>query len=179
MSDYSEYSRKKRWGGYDLHKRKRTSLTATSLIGGVLDKYRIRGDVRESRAVQAWGGIVGERIAARAWPHHIKEGVLLVAVENSSWMHQLSFMKDDIIAKINEAAGGPLVREVRLELAGRLNRRKGPDGKVVRPRVKRIKKKPPQATNPQHQRAIEADAGAVEDDELRAIIEKTRKRWDL
>ena len=171
--------KKSRWAGYDLDKRKRLSMPVTDAIGGVLDKYRVRGNVRESRAVQAWASIVGDRIAARAWPHRIADGTIVVAVESSSWLHQLSFMKDDIIAQINKAAGGALVSAVRFELAGRISRHGGPKRGVVRPRLRRIVKRPPASSTPAHQRAIEKDAEAVEDDELRAIIERTRKRWDL
>ena len=170
--------RRRRWRGPP---RKFRALGADELLGNVLDKYKVRGDVRESRAVQAWPQIVGQRIAGRCWPYHVRNGVLLVAVANSSWLHQLSFMKEDIVAKINEAAGGkvPLVTEVRFELAGRLQRRNPVEGHIVRPRPpKRVVKPPPPAKGARLE-SINRDSDAVDDPELRDIIASTRKRWDI
>jgi len=157
------------------------SLLAGELVDGVISKYRIHGNVQESRAVQAWPQIVGDRIAERCWPYHIREGVLLVAVSNSSWLHQLSFMKEDIVAKINEAAGGEtvLVKEVRFELAGRLAKRPSVEGHIVRPRPPPRTRKPPPPAAGANLAGIERDAESVDDPELREIIARTRKRWDL
>jgi len=157
------------------------ALPASQLVDGVISKYRIHGNVHESKAVQAWPQIVGDRIAERCWPYHIKDGILLVAVTNSSWLHQLSFMKEDIVAKVNEAAGGDtaLVKEVRFELAGRLQKRPSVDGHIVRPRPPPRTRKPPPPAAGARLESIERDAESVDDPELRDIIARTRKRWDL
>ncbi len=49
-----------------------------------------------------WKDIVGEIIAENAWPWYFRgEDVLVVAVSNNIWMHQLSFERNIIIENIN------------------------------------------------------------------------------
>ena len=72
-----------------------------------------------ARVLEAWPYAVGTRCARRAEPllerSALQErGLLVVGVQNSSWMHQLSFL--DIPALLNDQLGKPLVRKVRLEL---------------------------------------------------------------
>jgi predicted nucleic acid-binding Zn ribbon protein len=42
-----------------------------------------------------------------------REGTLRVEVEGSAWMHELGFLKRDLIIRINQHLGSDLVRDVR------------------------------------------------------------------
>ena len=168
--------------GRRKRRRRRDAVTAPvgDLVGGVLDKYRVRPNARRERVLIDWTGIVGERIAQRAYPIDMRNGVLVLAVKNSSWMHQLTFLKSDLLAKVNQALGGSELSEVRLELAGR----KPTQRSSVDPRIRRA---PPRAaTRPLPEPAegerldeIRRESEAVEDDELREIIVEARRKLDL
>src|SRR5690606_13139784 len=85
--------------------------------------YHLDDEVRRHRVLIDWLDIVGPRVAARTWPSPVRDGVLWVRVSNSSWLHQLSFLRDEIRMQVNAYLGGPpLVTEVRLHI-GRRGRR--------------------------------------------------------
>lgn len=67
----------------------------------------------EQKVLLAWPRAVGDRISTKCWPVKVVEkNVLLVASESSSWLHQLSFLEQQILEKLNR------------ELASEKNRRK-------------------------------------------------------
>lgn len=89
-------------------------------IGGIIDdvisQYRRESDGELTRVWQIWDGTVGEAIATNAQPAAFKGKLLLVHVTNSTWIHQLQFLKGDIISKINVALGKPLVEEIKFKI---------------------------------------------------------------
>jgi hypothetical protein len=149
------------------------------LIQTLLTEYHLSSEIRRHRVFTEWLDIVGPRIAARTWPSPIAEGILWVRVSNSSWLHQLSFLRDDLCARVNAHLGNPpLVTEVRLHL-GRRQRR---DDEDFEPRTagrfrayRRRRPLPPPATGAQLA-AIEAETACIEDDELRAVVREARRR---
>lgn len=68
--------------------------------------------LREMKIWQVWEDAVGQQIAAKALPAAFRDGMLTVRVSGSAWMQQLTMMKPQIIANLNNAAGEPLVREI-------------------------------------------------------------------
>ena len=97
-------------------KKKKEFVHIGSVIDNVIGQYRSKSDGELIRVWQIWDGAVGEAIAANAQPAAFKGKLLLVHVTNSTWIHQLQFLKDDIIAKINVALGKPLVEEIKFKI---------------------------------------------------------------
>jgi predicted nucleic acid-binding Zn ribbon protein len=68
------------------------------------------------------GSIIGDvlkqygRKAANAQPAAFKGDLLLVHVTNSTWIHQLQFLKHDIISKLNAALGKPMITEIKFKI---------------------------------------------------------------
>ena len=65
------------------------------------------------RAVEEWPRVVGARVGRHSRAVSFRNGALLVEVDGSAWMHELSFLKRDLIQKINRHLGMERVREVR------------------------------------------------------------------
>ena len=59
---------------------------------------------------------MGKAIAKNARPAAFKGKLLLVEVSSSTWMHQLQFLKSDIIEKINDAFGKEMVAEIKFKI---------------------------------------------------------------
>jgi len=89
-------------------------------IGDIIDKaiknYRIESDEELSHVWSLWNGLVGEAIAKNAQPAAFKGKLLLVHVTSSTWMHQLQFMKEEIKAKVNNALGKNLIKEIKFKI---------------------------------------------------------------
>ena len=49
-----------------------------------------------------WEEIVGDRLAKNASPHKLTNNILTIKVSNSAWIQQLSFIKLDLMNKLNE-----------------------------------------------------------------------------
>lgn len=163
----------------DRRPRRCEKTRAGDLIQELLADYRLSDEVRRHRVLIDWLDIVGPRIAARTWPSPIHDGVLWVRVSNSSWLHQLSFLRDEIRARTNAYLGDPpLVTEVRLHL-GRRGRRDQDDldpNTAARFRVHRRRASMRAPATGARLASIDAETAAIEDEELRAVIREARRR---
>jgi len=87
------------------------------LLPGVLGDLGLAEGLRAHRAVDAWRGVVGERLAACLRAVSIHNGVLLVETESSVWMHEIQFHKARILKRLEEECGEGIVRDLRCVLA--------------------------------------------------------------
>lgn len=71
--------------------------------------------LREGKIWLVWEKSVGEQIAARARPAGFREGILTVIVDNAPWMQQLTYLKKQIVAKLNENIGEELITDIYLK----------------------------------------------------------------
>jgi predicted nucleic acid-binding Zn ribbon protein len=85
----------------------------SSVLTRVLRKLDLEGELLGWRAVEEWGRLVGARVARRTRAVGFREGTLIVEVEGSAWMHELGFLKRDLIREINRRLGSERVRDVR------------------------------------------------------------------
>ncbi len=60
---------------------------------------------------------LGKTIAENAKPGSFKDGTLLVHVSSSVWIHQLSFLKQDMQDKLNHVLGKELVKDIKFKIA--------------------------------------------------------------
>ncbi len=63
------------------------------ILNTALQKYRPVKDTDMTRIWDIWETAVGQVIALNAKPHAFKNGVLIVHVSSSSWIHQLNFLE--------------------------------------------------------------------------------------
>lgn len=70
-----------------------------------------------------WEAIVGPDVAAHARPLTLRDGVLVIVVDQPAWATELNHLKADLLRRIGEAAGAAEVTEVRVRVAGPPSRR--------------------------------------------------------
>jgi predicted nucleic acid-binding Zn ribbon protein len=87
-----------------------------TVLPNLMKSIRSGSDAQLVRVWELWDGAVGETIAKNARPAAFKGKLLLVEVSSSTWMHQLQFLKADIIAKINDAFGQDAVNEIKFKI---------------------------------------------------------------
>lgn len=63
-----------------------------------------------------WSEFVGPTVSKNTEPVGFYRGTLYLCVRNSSWMQQLTFMKDHIKNSINEKLGRQFVKNIRFTL---------------------------------------------------------------
>jgi len=150
------------------------------LLDSVLEGYGLGEDLREHRIVAEWPSLIGKRVASRTWPSRIDAGVLFVRVSNSAWLQELSFLKDELVERINDRLGDPpVVTDLRFHL-GSTPRAHSAEIERARTRSRRPKLRrrplPAPARGGELARITAEVGGAVEEPELRnAILEARRK----
>lgn len=86
------------------------------VLRNTLAGYRRGADGELSRIFDLWTDAVGGAIADNTQPAAFKGRLLVVHVNSSAWLHQLRFLKADIIEKVNAALGKPLVDEIQFRI---------------------------------------------------------------
>ena len=66
----------------------------------------------EYRLHARWKEVVGEVLAVHTSPSRIKFRKLYITVENSMWLHQLTFLKKPILEKIHSTIGPGLLTDL-------------------------------------------------------------------
>jgi hypothetical protein len=117
-----------------------------------------------------WPKLVGPIVARVAYPAHFRGGTLFIDVADSVWMQELKFREGELIERLNEAIGEPLVRRLFLQLA----RTQPPD---LGPQVE-AKTAPPAVLplDPQQELALEREVAGVRDPQLREVLKDFRRR---
>lgn len=87
-----------------------------SIINKVLQTCRRESGDELLQVWSLWNSAVGEVIAKNAQPAAFKETTLLVHVTSSVWIHQLQFLKKNIIIQVNDALGKELVEEMKFKI---------------------------------------------------------------
>ena len=97
-------------------KRKAKFVHIGSLLDDVLKKYRHETNAELVQVWQVWDNIVGNVIAQNAKPAAFKGRILLVHVTSSTWIHQLQFLKKEMIAKLNDKLGKTLIEDLKFKI---------------------------------------------------------------
>ncbi|MCP4197198.1 MAG: DUF721 domain-containing protein [Proteobacteria bacterium] len=113
-----------------------------------------------------WNEIVGENLARRAIPRSLQGKILTIAVANSSWMQEMSYLKPALIEQFGEAVGENVVKDIRLVLSPSITTHRDNEPE---------KKSPPVIKEVVLPAEIVAAAEAVQDHTLRKNVEKALK----
>jgi predicted nucleic acid-binding Zn ribbon protein len=141
----------------DERKKMLRPLAVGDLLAAVFSGTPTEKRLSEGKIWLVWDAAVGEQIAARARPVSFRDGTLTVTVASAPWMQQLTFLKTQIIDKLNEKLGGEVVREIYLK-AGR--------AKTLSLQPEPAKKSRRQLTGDEVRRVAEQTA-SINDPELR------------
>ena len=87
-----------------------------SIIHDVLKTYRRESDGEMIQVWHVWDNIVGDAISKNAKPAAFKGRILLVHVTSSTWVHQLQFLKEEMIVKLNEALGKSVIDDLKFKI---------------------------------------------------------------
>ena len=64
-----------------------------------------------------WPELVGETLSEHSRPVAMKGKLLLVHVNSSVWLHEMRFIKSDLIDKINRLLGQQRVKDIKFKVA--------------------------------------------------------------
>ena len=91
-------------------------VKSENIIHAIREEYALDEKAVQYQALSRWPAIVGERVAEYTKPLYIVDGNLHVKCQSSVWSQELSFRKNEIIAKINEIMGISAVKDIRYKV---------------------------------------------------------------
>jgi predicted nucleic acid-binding Zn ribbon protein len=86
-------------------------------LEGLLKKLELDRRVLGWSVLDVWGEVVGPRIAANTRPATYRDSKLFVQVATTIWMHELSFMKEEILRRLNARLGEKVIEDIVFSLA--------------------------------------------------------------
>ena len=87
-----------------------------NILEGVLKNFRSEPNYVLPKIWRLWNEVAGETIASNARPAALKGKLLIVHVTSATWIHQLQFLKNDLMAKLNETLGQAQVEEIKFKI---------------------------------------------------------------
>jgi len=135
-------------------------ISLAAALDGVANRLGLSAKLAEQRLVRAWPQIVGEQIAAHTRPESIRFKKLYLIARNSIWLQQLSFLKPELITKVNAASGQELITDIALRV-----------GEVGEPHVEaqaeELKERPASPPSPELLAEAADHVEGIGDEELR------------
>jgi predicted nucleic acid-binding Zn ribbon protein len=86
--------------------------TIGEAIRKMLREYRLQPQLDEHRLRSVWQEIMGKTIATYTSDIVVRKGVLYLTIQSAPLKHELTYAKDKIVERINEAMGHEYVKEV-------------------------------------------------------------------
>ena len=82
------------------------------LIPALLEKLGLAQGLHDRQVVERWPEVVGPKIAEVTVAERIKDGKLWVSVSHPAWRNELTFMKRELIDRLNAAMGEEIVKDI-------------------------------------------------------------------
>ncbi|MGM0501540.1 MAG: DUF721 domain-containing protein [Bacillota bacterium] len=131
------------------------------LLNRALRQLGISKKVKKTQLLDTWSRVIGKDIQEHTEAKYFDRGTLFVNVDNSSWAHQLLFMKQNLMEKINNKLDEELVTEIRFKV-GHITKEDCDFSKEYKNETKKIE------LNPEEETKLQQTAESIADDNLKA-----------
>jgi len=118
------------------------------------------------RIFAAWAEVVGREQAEVTRPFEIRGATLVVAVPDNVWLNQLSFMRQELLSKVNAAVDGEGFADIRLVV--------NPEPFAPQPLVPEPVDESPGQPDKKNLQRLEDLLSSIEDVKVREVV---RKVW--
>ncbi|HHY37611.1 MAG TPA: DUF721 domain-containing protein [Clostridia bacterium] len=88
----------------------------SSILWSLINRIGGERRAKEITAASAWNAVVGPEIAKRTSVLSVKDGRLYVGVETSTWAHQLTLLKTEILSRLNRVVGEAVLKDIRFRI---------------------------------------------------------------
>ncbi len=85
---------------------------ADAILRRLTSRMGIDTRLEMEKAVVSWEEVVGAKVARRAKAEAVRGGILFVRVADSTWLQELSLLKEGIIDKLNALLDGYEVEDI-------------------------------------------------------------------
>ena len=146
----------------------RPLLSLPDILTPLLKSHGMEKRLLEYSLQQHWENIIGEQIGRHTWPDSIRHQSLFLIAESSTWLQQLMFLKRELLAKINAAAGSQVITDIVLRV--------GMVRRDAQPPTETGDRQPSDAVEPSLAIEVEASLEHIQDTELRERLRRLLMR---
>ncbi|MBC2710385.1 MAG: DUF721 domain-containing protein [Desulfosarcina sp.] len=86
------------------------------VLESILDQCRSDSGGGILHLVHVWETAVGPPISDNARPFAVKGSLLLVHVSSSAWLHQLRFLKTELLEKLNHGLKNERIEDIKFKI---------------------------------------------------------------
>ena len=86
------------------------------VLESILDQCRSDSGGGILHLVHVWEKAVGPPISDNAKPFAVKGSLLLVHVSSSAWLHQLRFLKAELLEKVNHGLKNERIEDIKFKI---------------------------------------------------------------
>lgn len=87
-------------------------ISLKQAINQLVDTYRLRGKLTESKLVESWEDLMGKTIAKHTTSLKLNKTLLIVHLDSSVVRQELSYAKEKIIKKLNDQLGNAIIEDI-------------------------------------------------------------------
>jgi hypothetical protein len=143
----------------------------SDIFSGLKNVYDSRKGDNQSLIKEKWIDIVGDFLYKYTRPDRVVKGTLYIKTTSSSWMNEISFMKEEIINSCNKNLGADFVKEVKVFFGdGKLEDivKNKPEHKLEEKKSYKID----EHISENDKKTIEEATAHIEDEELKISLQK-------
>lgn len=96
--------------------RSRKFRRLSDALPGVLKRLGLERTLAAQQAVLIWPELVGAKTAEHSRAVAVDSGVLIVMVDSPAWSTQLSYLKPQLLRRLEQRLGPGLVKDIRFAL---------------------------------------------------------------
>ena len=93
------------------------------MITKIIESLGDKGKLGEEEIMSAWQNAVGKQAASHSRPVSFKRATLIVNVDGSSWLYELSTRKKETLKKLDKGLAGKKVKDIRFRIGDTAGRR--------------------------------------------------------
>ena len=87
-----------------------------TIINKILKKAEYAPMLEENKILEKWPSIIGEKLAPFIKAQGIEKKILFLKSSRSTWSMHIYTLKDELIKKVNEAAGKQVIRDIKINV---------------------------------------------------------------
>jgi predicted nucleic acid-binding Zn ribbon protein len=99
-----------------MREKRKHPVHAGELVAKTARRFKLHEKMMMYKLWERWAEIAGAAIIEHARPERWQRGTLVIMVENSAWMQELSFLKDQMIERVRAIFPETKITGVRFEL---------------------------------------------------------------
>ena len=86
------------------------------IVKNIISDIGTKGRVSEEEIIDAWKASVGRRASGHARPTSLKKSRLVVNVDGSAWLYELTLKKKEVLKKLSGRLKDKDIKEIRFRI---------------------------------------------------------------